>query len=61
MMTLSELVPVLDAQLRGDGATRFTSVGTDSRRVQPGSLFVALRGERWLPTGVRASTFRCSA
>lgn len=47
MMTLSELAQVLDAQLHGEGATCFESVGTDSRRVRGCELFVALRGERF--------------
>ena len=47
MMTLAELAQALDAQLHGEGATRFESVGTDSRRVRDGELFVALRGERF--------------
>tara|TARA_R110002049_G_scaffold54607_18_gene151969 strand:- start:1116 stop:2522 length:1407 start_codon:yes stop_codon:yes gene_type:complete len=47
MMTLSELARILDAQLHGEDATRFTSVGTDSRHVHQGELFVALRGERF--------------
>jgi UDP-N-acetylmuramoyl-tripeptide--D-alanyl-D-alanine ligase len=33
--------------LIGDGSVRATSVGTDSRTTVPGSLFVALRGERF--------------
>jgi len=32
-------------RLIGDGALRIASVGTDSRTVAPGALFVALRGE----------------
>jgi UDP-N-acetylmuramoyl-tripeptide--D-alanyl-D-alanine ligase len=47
MMTLDELARVLGAQLRGDGATRFECVGTDSRSVRRGELFVALHGERF--------------
>jgi len=38
-------VPV--ARLVGDGATLFTRVHSDTRTLQPGDLFVALRGERF--------------
>jgi len=40
---LNELVPVLGARLQGDSCT-ITRVVTDSRRLEPGDLFVALRG-----------------
>lgn len=48
MMTLQEAAKELSsraAQAQGD--PRFDSVGTDSRAIQPGQLFVALRGERF--------------
>jgi UDP-N-acetylmuramoyl-tripeptide--D-alanyl-D-alanine ligase len=35
------------AVVRGDGAVRFGAVDSDSRKVRAGSLFVALRGERF--------------
>lgn len=35
------------ATVQGNGAVRFTGVCTDSRSVQPGDLFVALRGPRF--------------
>lgn len=43
MMRLSEAAFALGVEHRG-GNPLFTSVGTDSRNVQPGELFVALRG-----------------
>ena len=46
MMRLSELATVLNGHLRGEDAA-FECVGTDSRAVQAGQLFVALRGERF--------------
>ncbi len=48
MMSLHDAVPVLGAHAaRAIGAARFESVGSDSRGVVPGQLFVALRGERF--------------
>ena len=47
MMRVDELRDVLDAELLGDGDVRFDVVGSDSRAVTPGMLFVALRGERF--------------
>ncbi len=44
MMRLSELLSVLDAQLIGEDI-EFTSVGTDSRSIEQGQLFVAITGE----------------
>lgn len=45
MMHLSELTTLPGAELRG-GDPRFLRVVIDSRTVEPGDLFVALRGER---------------
>ncbi|MGN6701914.1 MAG: UDP-N-acetylmuramoyl-tripeptide--D-alanyl-D-alanine ligase [Burkholderiaceae bacterium] len=50
--TLSELLPQIPgATLAGDavfaGNTAFDGISTDSRQLAPGSLFVALRGERF--------------
>lgn len=45
MMNLTELAIVLSARVSGEA--RFTCVGTDSRRVRPGQLFIALRGENF--------------
>ena len=42
--TLRELVAGLDARLLGPADVRVVDVASDSRRVRPGSLFVALRG-----------------
>ncbi len=48
MMTVAELArAVPQATLQGDGRVRFTRVSTDSRTIEAGSLFVALRGERF--------------
>lgn len=48
MLSAAELAASLPgAVIRGDAATRFTSVCSDSRQVRPGCLFVALRGERF--------------
>jgi UDP-N-acetylmuramoyl-tripeptide--D-alanyl-D-alanine ligase len=48
MMTLAEAHALLpESRLVGDGTTRFTRVHSDTRSVQPGDLFVALRGEHF--------------
>ncbi|MDP2368373.1 MAG: UDP-N-acetylmuramoyl-tripeptide--D-alanyl-D-alanine ligase [Rhodoferax sp.] len=48
MMTLAQAVPWLaESRLTGDGAVAFSRVHTDSRTLQSGDLFVALRGERF--------------
>jgi UDP-N-acetylmuramoyl-tripeptide--D-alanyl-D-alanine ligase len=48
MLTVAELSRSLpQAALQGDGRVRFTRVSTDSRTLEPGALFVALRGERF--------------
>ena len=48
MMTLEEMQSLLpDARRVGDAATAFDRVHTDTRSLQPGDLFVALRGERF--------------
>jgi UDP-N-acetylmuramoyl-tripeptide--D-alanyl-D-alanine ligase len=46
MMKVSEAAAAIGATRRGEDAT-FDSVGTDSRRLRHGELFVALRGERF--------------
>jgi UDP-N-acetylmuramoyl-tripeptide--D-alanyl-D-alanine ligase len=46
MMHVSEAAFALGVEHRGNNPL-FTSVGTDSRNVAPGELFVALRGERF--------------
>jgi len=43
-MTLSEVAQACGGRLVGDGAARIRSVSTDTRTIQPGALFVALRG-----------------
>jgi UDP-N-acetylmuramoyl-tripeptide--D-alanyl-D-alanine ligase len=48
MMTLAEVARAIpQAQVRGDAGLRFERVGTDTRRLAPGTLFFALRGERF--------------
>ena len=48
MMTLAEAHALLPgSRLVGDGAAAIERVHSDSRTVQPGDLFVALRGERF--------------
>jgi UDP-N-acetylmuramoyl-tripeptide--D-alanyl-D-alanine ligase len=46
MMTLSQAAQVLNGRVVGDDV-HFTAVSTDSRKLAPGDLFVALRGERF--------------
>ncbi|HEX8989477.1 MAG TPA: UDP-N-acetylmuramoyl-tripeptide--D-alanyl-D-alanine ligase [Rhodocyclaceae bacterium] len=46
MMPLAEAARVLDGKLTGPDAT-FEAVGTDSRSLVPGQLFVALRGDKF--------------
>ncbi|AEG92050.1 Candidate UDP-N-acetylmuramoylalanyl-D-glutamyl-2, 6-diaminopimelate--D-alanyl-D-alanyl ligase [Ramlibacter tataouinensis TTB310] len=48
MFTLRQALPwVTGARLVGDGAAAVTRVHSDTRTLQPGDLFVALRGERF--------------
>ena len=60
MMTLGTALALLPAaRLHGDANTRILRVHTDSRTLQPGDLFVALKGERFdahsfLPDAQRA-------
>ena len=44
MMTLSALALAVNGVVLGEDVS-FTSVGTDSRNIEPGQLFVALKGE----------------
>ncbi|HEX8963800.1 MAG TPA: Mur ligase family protein, partial [Rhodocyclaceae bacterium] len=46
MMKLSEAARVLGGQLLGDDAM-FSAVGSDSRSIGPGQLFVALKGDKF--------------
>lgn len=46
MMRLSEITRVLDASLIGADIA-FAQVNTDSRKIAPGDLFIALRGENF--------------
>jgi UDP-N-acetylmuramoyl-tripeptide--D-alanyl-D-alanine ligase len=62
MFELDEALAWLSAgRLLGNGATRITSVCTDSRAVVPGCLFVALRGERFDGHGFVAAAFQAGA
>jgi UDP-N-acetylmuramoyl-tripeptide--D-alanyl-D-alanine ligase len=48
MMTLQHAAALLgDARLVGDGGIQLKRVHTDTRTLQPGDLFVALKGERF--------------
>ncbi len=44
--SLAEITPVMNAALQ-DGDLFFTQVSTDTRTLEPGALYVALRGERF--------------
>ena len=46
MMSLAEAAQAIGGEARGAPA-RFTAVSSDSRAIEPGALFVALRGERF--------------
>lgn len=46
MMSLVQASEVLDASLHGDD-NKFTSVSTDTRSLQPGALYFALKGENF--------------
>lgn len=47
-MTLAEVAAAVGGRIAaGDGATPIRAVTTDSRRVPPGALFVALQGDRF--------------
>ena len=46
MMLLSQAAQALGARLIGADA-RFAAVSSDSRKIQPGDLFIALRGEKF--------------
>lgn len=47
-MNLGEIAKhIPNAELHGAAATRFSGVSTDSRAIRPGSLFFALRGDRF--------------
>jgi UDP-N-acetylmuramoyl-tripeptide--D-alanyl-D-alanine ligase len=45
-LALAEIAQICNGQLFGDAALAVHSVGTDTRTLQHGALFVALRGER---------------
>ena len=45
--TLAEVAAATGGELRGDPAARVVGVGSDTRTLSAGTLFVALRGERF--------------
>jgi len=48
MMTLQQATQwMAGARLLGDGALKVLRIHTDTRSVEPGDLFVALKGERY--------------
>ncbi len=48
MLSAGELAASIPgAAVKGDPSARFTTVCSDSRQIRPGSLFIALRGERF--------------
>lgn len=48
MMRFADLAQYLpDAQLEGDGSSEFVRVHTDTRSIEPGDLFVALKGDHY--------------
>ena len=48
MMSLAQVVGwLVGAQLVGDASVRVNRVHTDTRTIEPGDLFVALKGERY--------------
>ncbi|MBP80434.1 MAG: UDP-N-acetylmuramoyl-tripeptide--D-alanyl-D-alanine ligase [Acidiferrobacteraceae bacterium] len=55
MLSLKEIAPVINGQLTGED-TKFTSVSTDTRSLQPGALFVALDGAHF-----KGHNFICEA
>ena len=47
MMTLAQLAAWTGGQAVGDPSTRILRVHTDTRSIEPGDLFVALKGDRF--------------
>ena len=47
MMRLSQIRDWTAGELRGSAAAPWSAVSTDTRKLGPDSLFVALRGERF--------------
>ncbi|MEN9315652.1 MAG: putative UDP-N-acetylmuramoylalanyl-D-glutamyl-2,6-diaminopimelate--D-alanyl-D-alanyl ligase, partial [Pseudomonadota bacterium] len=62
MFDLRQALDWLDAgRLVGDGRVRIASVGTDSRALTPGCLFVALVGDRFDAHGFIGQAFSSGA
>ncbi len=47
VFTAGEIAAAVAGTLLGDGETKFTAVVTDTRKIVPGALFVALKGEKF--------------
>ena len=47
MFTISEIVAATGGTIHGNPAGQVTDVSTDSRSIQPGMLFIPIRGERF--------------
>lgn len=45
--TIEEIASATGGEVRASGAAQATGVSTDSRRLQPGNLFVALQGDKF--------------
>ena len=59
--TGDEVERALETGSGGDGAVEFTEVSTDTRRIAPGSLFVALKGESFDAHDFLAGAFEAGA
>ena len=59
--TGDEVERALETGSGGDGAVEFTEVSTDTRRIAPGSLFVALKGESFDAHDFLAGAFDAGA
>lgn len=47
IFTAGEIAEAAAGTLIGDGETKFTAVVTDTRKIVPGALFIALKGEKF--------------
>ncbi|KPJ93539.1 MAG: hypothetical protein AMJ53_07105, partial [Gammaproteobacteria bacterium SG8_11] len=60
MLTISDTAKILEGRSSGNDVL-FTSVSTDSRTMESGALFVALRGERFDAHNFLAQAFSAGA